>query len=378
MDFEFTEDQTAIRDLVRGILEGELTPERLKRIETEPDWFDRKLWATLAEAGVLGIAVPAAHGGMGLGVLELAVLLEEIGRTVAPVPILPTLVLAGLPIAAFGTDTQREAWLPGIAAGETILTAALLDAGSDDPAMPGTTARADDDAWVLDGEKRCVAAVHLASRVLVPARTPHGAALFLVDPGAPGVVQTRFVSTTGEPVFTLKLTGVRVDGDQLLGGDAATSEAQVSWLYDHALAAICATQVGVSEKALEVTTSYVRDRVQFGVPIGSFQAVQHRSADAYIDLASMRWLAWRAVWKLAAGEPATRDVAVAKYWAAEAGSRIANTAQHLHGGIGVDLDYPIHRYFVWSKALELCLGAATPQLVRLGRNLAQSGPATLS
>ncbi len=378
MDFEFTEDQTAIRDLVRGILEGELTPERLKRIEAEPDWFDRKLWATLAESGVLGIAVPAAHGGMGLGVLELAVLLEEIGRTVAPLPILPTLVFAGLPIAAFGTDTQRETWLPGIAAGETILTAALVDAGSDDPVMPGTTARADGDGWVLDGEKRFVPAVHLASRVLVPARTPDGVAIFLLDPTASGVAQTRFVSTTGEPVFTLKLDGARVEGDQVLGGDVRNADAQVSWLYERALAATCATQVGVSEKALEVTTSYVRDRVQFGVPIGSFQAVQHRSADAYIDLASMRWLAWRAAWKLATGEPAARDVAVAKYWAAEGGSRIANTAQHLHGGIGVDLDYPIHRYFVWSKALEISLGAATPQLVRLGRSIAQSGPNTLS
>jgi len=378
MDFAFTEDQTAIRDLVRGILEGELTPERLKRIEAEPDWFDRKLWATLAEAGLLGIAVPAAHGGMGLGMLELAVLLEEIGRTVAPVPILPTLVLAGLPIAAFGTDTQRETWLPGLAAGETIMTAALLDAGSDDPAMPATTARADGDGWLLDGEKRCVPAVHLASRVLVPARTPEGAALFLVDPAASGVAQTRFVSTTGEPVFTLKLAGARVDGDQVLGGDVGTAGAQTSWLYEHALAAICATQVGVSEKALELTTSYVREREQFGVPIGSFQAVQHRSADAYIDLASMRWLAWRAAWRLAAGESAARDVAVAKYWAAEGGSRVANTAQHLHGGIGVDLDYPIHRYFVWSKALELGLGAATPQLVRLGRSLSKSGPTKLS
>ena len=298
-------------------------------------------------------------------------------RAVAPVPVLPTLVLGALPIARFGTDTQREAWLPGVAAGETVLSAALIDAGSDDPLQPAATARADGAGWVLAGEKRWVPALHLARCVLVPARTDGASAIFLVDPAAAGVEQERFVSTTGEPVFTLRLADVRLDADRVLGGGVTAAAGQIGWLYEHALAALAATQVGVSEKALEVTTSYVRDRVQFGMPIGSFQAVQHRSADGYIDLASMRWLAWRAAWKLAADVPAGRDVTIAKYWAAEGGSRIANTAQHLHGGIGVDMDYPIHRYFLWSKALEITLGAATPQLVRLGRDMAATGPTVL-
>jgi alkylation response protein AidB-like acyl-CoA dehydrogenase len=134
-------------------------------------------------------------------------------------------------------------------------------------------------------------------------------------------------------------------------------------------------QLGVSEKALEMTARYVRERVQFGVPIGSFQAVQHRLADCYIDLESMRWTAWRAVERIAAGLPSTRETAVAKFWCAEGGARIAAACQHLHGGIGVDLDYPIHRYFLRSKTLELALGGATPHLVRLGRDLATSTPA---
>ena len=134
--------------------------------------------------------------------------------------------------------------------------------------------------------------------------------------------------------------------------------------------ATCAVQVGVSERALEITSAYVRERMQFGVPIGSFQAVQHRLADAYIDVESMRWVMWRAAWKLSRNEDATREVAVAKFWAAEAGARVAASAQHLHGGIGVDVDYPIHRYFLWSKALELSFGNATEQLVALGRHMA--------
>jgi alkylation response protein AidB-like acyl-CoA dehydrogenase len=133
-------------------------------------------------------------------------------------------------------------------------------------------------------------------------------------------------------------------------------------------------QLGVSERALDMTARYVRERVQFGVPIGSFQAVQHRAADCYIDLEAMRWTTWRAALQVAEGHPSARECAVAKFWAAEGGARIAAACQHLHGGIGVDLDYPLHRYFLRSKALELALGGATPHLVRLGRDLAESGP----
>jgi alkylation response protein AidB-like acyl-CoA dehydrogenase len=148
-------------------------------------------------------------------------------------------------------------------------------------------------------------------------------------------------------------------------------------MYERAVVATCAMQVGVSERVLEVTSDYVREREQFGVPIGTFQAVQHRCADCYIDLEAIRWVTWRAVWMISRGVPATREAMVAKFWAAEGGVRIATAAQHLHGGIGSDVDYPTHRYFLWSKALELSLGSAMPQLARLGRELAQTGPQEL-
>ncbi len=170
---------------------------------------------------------------------------------------------------------------------------------------------------------------------------------------------------------------MRVADDDLLGGDARTPPRPLRWIHDCALAALCTTQVGVSERALEITAGHLKERVQFGVPIGSFQSVQHRAADCWIDLQAMRWTAWRAACRLAEGEDATRETAVAKFWAADGGSRIANAAQHLHGGLGVDVDYSIHRYFLWSKAIELSLGAATPQLVRLGRDLASTGPREL-
>lgn len=386
MDFRFSEDQNTIRDLARGILEKEVTPERLKAAEATADCIDDALWQTLAEANLLGVAVAEAQGGMGLGLLELCTLLEEIGRTVAPVPALPALVQGGLAIARFGSEAQRERWLRPLASGDAILTAALIDAGSEDVAAPATRARRDGDprqpsesvGWVLDGAKRLVAAAGRAARVVVPAATDTGVGLFLVDPSAAGIGRTAQRSSTREPLFDLTLAGVRVAADDLLAGDAAGGAVALRWLHDATIAALCATQVGVSERALEITTAYVRERVQFGVPIGSFQSVQHRAADCWIDLQAMRWTTWRAAVRLHEGQDVARDTAIAKFWAAEGGSRIANAAQHLHGGMGVDVDYPVHRYFLWSKSLELAFGSATPHLARLGRDLARSEPLELA
>lgn len=378
MDFSFSEEQTSIRDLARGILEKELTLERLKETESGEDWFDRRLWSTLAEAGLFGITIPAELGGMGFGLEEMCVLLHEVGRAVAPIPVLPTLVLGAIPIAELGTPAQKQQWLPAVVAGTAILTGALVDARSADPATPATLARRDGHGWILDGEKVQVPAVHLAQRILVPASTDDGVGLFLVDPQADGIRLTRSRTSTGEPLFTVGLSRARVADGDVLGEDVRAGAEMANALYERALVATCAMQVGVSEKALEITAGYVRERVQFGVPIGSFQAVQHRSADGYIDVETMRWVTWRAAWRLSAGLPATRDVMVAKFWAAEGGARTAASAQHLHGGIGVDLDYPIHRYFLWSRSLELSFGAATPHLARLGRHMARTGPQELS
>jgi len=378
MDFRFSDEQNAIRELARGILEKEVTPERLKAAEATPDRIDDALWKTLAEANLLGVAVPEAQGGMGLGLLELCTLLEEIGRAVAPVPAIATLAQAGLAIARFGNDAQRERWLRPLAAGDAILALALVDAGSEDVAKPATTAQRDGAGFVLDGSKRLVPALGRAARVIVPAAIDKGVGLFLVDPNAAGITRVAQRTSTGEPLFELTLRNVRVEADALLGDGQADGAAALRWLHDASIAALCVTQVGVSERALEITTGYVRERVQFGVPIGSFQSVQHRAADCWIDLQSMRWTAWRVAVRLVEGLDVSRDTAVAKFWSAEGGSRIANAAQHLHGGMGVDVDYPIHRFFLWSKALGLSLGSATPHLARLGRTLALSQPLELA
>jgi alkylation response protein AidB-like acyl-CoA dehydrogenase len=366
MDFTFSDEQTMLRDLAREILAKEVGLDHLKEVEAGPDGVSRPLWARLAEANLLGLTVPEALGGMGMGFVELCLLLQEIGRSVAPVPVLPTLVLGGLPIRRFGSDDQQERWLAPLARGELFLTAALAEGDS-------FQARRDAGAWRLDGRGDFVPAAHLAQRILVPARSDDGVRVFLLDPETAGVERTPALDSLRQPLFTLAVSGARVAEEDVLEGDGIAG-----WMLDHARVAIAATQVGVSERALEITTDYVKQREQFGKPLGALAAVQHRCADAYVDLESMRWVTWSAAWRLAEERPASREATIAKFWAADAGSRIASATQHLHGGMGVDLDYPIHRYFLWSKSLELTLGAAVPQLARLGRDMARSGPPELT
>jgi alkylation response protein AidB-like acyl-CoA dehydrogenase len=366
MDFRFTEEQVTLRELAREILEKEVSLERLKEVEAAGEFFDRKTWTQLAEANLLGLAVPEAQGGMGMGLLELCLLLVEVGRTVAPLPAAPTLVHAGLPLARFGSDDQRVRWLTPLVRGEIVLAAAL---GEGAPVR----ARRENGAFVLAGLRSGVPAVGLAERVLVPAEIDGGQALLLVDPKSSGVQVEARRTSRHEPLFELSLEGARVRED-----DALVAEGIVDWTTERALVAAAATQVGVSERALEITVGYLKEREQFGAPLGTLPPVQHRCADCYIALESLRWVMWQTAWRLAEGREATRDAWVTKFWAADAGSRIGTATQHLHGGMGVDMDYAIHRYFLWAKQLELSLGAATPSLVKLGADLARTGPQELA
>jgi len=369
MDFSFNEEQEDLKGLVEKILAGELTPERLKEAEAGEDNFDRALWKQLAEAGVLGIAVPEAQGGGGYGFLEAALVLEQVGKTVAPVPYYASVVLGALPIARFGTDAQKDALLPGVASGESILTAALTEDGAD-PLKPTTTAKRDGDGWVLDGVKECVAAGPLADQVLVPASTDDGDVIIaIVAANAKGVTRERQDTTSHHPEARFTLAGVKVADADVLGSRAQGSEI-LAWLVERATAALCAMTVGVCEEALRMTAEYTKTREQFGRAIATFQAVGQRAADAYIDTEAIRLTAWQAIWRLSEELSATAEVSVAKFWAAEGGQRVVHAAQHLHGGMGVDRDYPLHRYFLWAKVLELTLGGTTPQLLRLGRILA--------
>ena len=373
MDFTLTDEQTAVADLAARILSEQATPERVRDIETDPagDWFDRALWSELAKADLLGLCLPEAHGGGGYGFFELALLLEQVGRTVAPVPVYATLALGALPLARFGTEAQQAAWLPGVAAGDVVLTAALSEGGDGlPPVVPATVATAAGDGWRLSGSKALVPSGHLAQRVLVPARTGDGTStVFLVDPSAAGVTAERNTSVNLEPLTTLTFHEVELTAADVVG--AVDGGAVVTgWIADHGVAALCAIQAGVCEAALRITATYTSERRQFGSPIATFQAVAHRAADAYIDTEAIRLTARQAAWRLGEGLPADEALAIAKFWAAEGAHRVTHAAQHLHGGIGVYADYPVHRTFRWARHLELSLGGGTVHLQRLGLILA--------
>jgi alkylation response protein AidB-like acyl-CoA dehydrogenase len=367
MDFTFSEEQDAVRDLATQVMEGHATAERVKEIERSEERVDRELWRALADAGLLAIAVPEEHGGSGLGLAELCLLLEQQGRRVAPVPLWPTLVLGALTIAEFGSPEQQQSWLPGVASGEVVLTAALAESGANDPLRPQVTATRDGDTWRLDGAKPSVPAGHVADRVLVPASTDDGElGVFLVDPAGPGVERTVAITTDRSKVAHLSFAGGL---GEPIGADGRRVTA---WMLDRALVGLCATQVGVAEGALRMAADYTSERQQFGRPLSTFQGVALKAADAYIDTEAMRVTLWQAAWRLTAGLDATREVMVAKWWASEGGQRVVHITQHLHGGMGADVDYPVHRYFLWGKQIEDTLGGASAQLARLGRALAEA------
>jgi len=383
MDFNYSEEQEAVRQLAGQICGERSTHERLKQVEAEAGDegpFDRDLWRELAAAGLLGIHLGEEFGGAGLDFVAACLVIEAVGRTAAYVPVVETMVYGAVPIARFGTDAQRKAWLPGVASGETILTAALAELVGEvilpGGAEPTTTATArPDGSWLLTGTKACVPAALVADAMLVPATcraadgTGTGVGVFVVDTGAAGLTLTRQTTTTGRPEAIAELADVVVGADRLLG-EGAEGDAVIDVITECGTTALCIEEAGVCAAALELTAEYTKTRVQFDKPIATFQAVGQRAADAYVDTEAIRLTAWQAASRLAAGLPAASEVAVAKYWAAEGGQRVVHAASHLHGGVGVDRDYPLHRYFLLTRQIELTLGGANESLRRLGRMLA--------
>jgi len=370
MDFSISEDQRAIADLAAQILGDHGGLARLKGVEGSDDRYDRELWTQLAKAGLLGAVLPESAGGSGGGFVEACLLLEQQGRRTTLLPLLTTLVSAALPLARFGSADQRQRYLPGVVAGETILTAALTELGTDSRS-PAAAATPDGKSWRLNGVKIAVPMAHLAAAVLVPAQTPGGEiGVFLVDPQAAGVTLARQESTNWEAQFEMKLTDAVAVADSVIGSIHRGAQI-LDWIVDRTTAGLCAIASGCCQEALRLTAEYASNRKQFDKPIAMFQAVGQRMADSYIDNEAVNLTMWQAATRLAEEMPSAKEIATAKYWAAEGGSRIGHAALHIHGGISIDVDYPIHRYFLWLKQIEFTLGAATPQLVRLGAMLAE-------
>ncbi len=357
VDFSFSEQEQAVADLSRQILGDLCTPEQHKQLEADGTVHDHQAWQALSEAGLVGVSLPESSGGGGLGFLATCLMLEEIGRTTARVPFLAP--VAAMAVAEFSPGHQC---LAGMADGSVLVSPALVEPGRD-PGDPSAAATATGDGWTLSGTKEMVPFADQADCLLVAASAGDEVGLFLVDKSASEVEIVLQETTSG--LVEGKVVLSNAPADRLGTGAEA-----VDWLVQRCTAALSAVAVGVVSEALRLTAAYTSEREQFGRPIATFQAVGQRVGDAYIDTEAIRLTALQACWRLDQGLEASTEVAVAKYWAADGGQRVANAAQHLHGGMGVDRDYPLWRYYVWAKHLELSLGGATAQLLRIGDALA--------
>lgn len=364
MDFSTTEAAADLDSLVRTITESVCTAQHHRELDGLDERFDSDLWIKLVDADILSAAAPEALGGGGYGVLEQTAVLEALGRQLAAVPYLQSVVLAAGSLAKFGSESLQQQWARPAVSGEKILTVALSGEMGEGPvAATGSP----DAGYRLTGTRTQVPYGPVADALLVPAETSMGTAVFVIRATDPGVTVTSLDTTGNGSSGHLEFQGVKAGTDRIVGGSDV-----VDWLDTHQTLGLTAYQLGVLTRALELTAEYAREREQFGRPIGSFQAVAQRLADGYIDTKALRLTLTQAAWRLGEDLPADIEVRTAAFWAAEAGHRVAHTVVHVHGGVGIDIDHPVHRYFLAAKQAEFALGGATGQLLAIGRELADT------
>jgi alkylation response protein AidB-like acyl-CoA dehydrogenase len=369
MDFSFDDEQQLFKRSARKFLETYCDKSVVEELETSESGFSPELWKGMAELGWMGVPIPSEYGGLESSLLELAVLFEEVGRAAMSGPLLET-VTAALCILESGTAGQKSSLLPSIAQGELVLSLAIAEPEVNyDPSMISTRAAREGDRYVIDGTKLFVPYATVSDQLLVAARTSGtpgdeaGITVFLVDGETPGIRFSPMSTIAPNKQFDVRFEAVSVSCENVLGeldaGCRTLRKAQKT-----AAALQCAEMVGGAQKELEMTAEYVKMRHQFDRPIGTFQAVQHRIADMFIDVNGARLAAYRALWCLSQDTEADWEVSVAQYFTNKASQRVAFSAQQLHGGIGVSLEYDLHFYYRRAKAFELKFG---PQALHLGR-----------
>jgi alkylation response protein AidB-like acyl-CoA dehydrogenase len=363
MDFSTTEAALDLGGLVTTIVDSVCTPEHQRQLDGLDQRFDRELWSKLIDSDILSTAAPESLGGGGFGVLEQTAVLVALGRQLAAVPYLDSVVLAAGALARFGSPELQKQWAEPAVSGAKILTVALDGEMGDGPVL---AARAGD-GYRLTGTRTQVGYGPVADAFLVPAETDSGTSVFLVAADDPRVTVTALETTGLGSIGHVRLDGVEVDAQRIVGGEDV-----VRWIATLDILGRSAFQLGVLDRGLQLTAEYARTREQFDRPIGSFQAVGQRLADGYIDVKGLRLTLTQAAWRLSEDLPADTEVATAAFWAADAGHRVAHTIVHIHGGVGIDTDHPVHRYFLAAKQTEFALGGATGALLRIGRELADT------
>ena len=356
MDLSLSEEQELLRNSAREFLENECPEEHVRAMEEDEKGYSPELWKKMADLGWQGLMIPEQYGGAEFSFLDLCVLVEEFGRALVPGPFIPNAVCTAT-LTLAGTDEQKQKYLPGIANGSAIHTYAITEeSGRWDRDGVQLAATQDGSDWVLNGTKLFVPDANVADYLQVVGRCPDGQLRnFIVPRDQAGVQVTVLKTIASDKQAEVVLSNVRVNGDDVMSMNEATSKR----LRNMAVNLECAYLVGLAQKDFEIAINYAKERVQFGRPIGSFQAIQHKAADMVTDVDGMRFITYKAAWATSEDEDSQEmDTAMAKAWCSEGSRRVVAHGQQIHGGIGFTKDYIIQLYFRRQKRAELFWGDA--------------------
>jgi alkylation response protein AidB-like acyl-CoA dehydrogenase len=361
MNFTLTEEQEMLRKTARDFLADKCSKKFVKEMEESETGYSRELWQEMAELGWMGLAFPGKYGGGDMSFLDLAVLLEEMGRACLPGPFFSTVVLGGLSILDVGSDDQKKEYLPKLIRGEKIFTLALTEPGyhNYDASSVRVEATCDDGNYVINGAKMFVPDAHIADHLLCLAKTRprRGVTIFLLDAKSPRTKYAVLKTIANDNLCEVVFDQVPVPKANILGRlNQGWSAAQR--IMQRAAVGKCCEMVGNVQRVLEMTVDYAKQRKQFDRPIGSFQVIQHYCADMATDVDSARFSTYQAAWMLSEGLPCTKEVAIAKAWIGEASQRVFALAHQIHGAIGVTIEHDLHYYTRRAKAAELAFGDA--------------------
>ena len=362
MDLGLTEIQQMLKNSAREFLSQECPLTLVREMEEDSRGYSDELWRNIAGLGWPGVAIPEQYGGTGGSFLDLAVLLEEIGRSLTPGPFFSTVVLGGLTVLDAGTDAQKQYILPGICSGQTQMTLALTEAtASYEPWGVQTIATREGESFRINGQKLFVPDAHVANVILVAARTSQsddpaqGITLFFINSDTPGLTVNQLSTISSDRQCEIGLNDVTVPAESVLG------EVDAGWpiiqrALHRATAGKCVEMLGGADAVVEMTVEYAKQRTQFGRPVGTFQAVQHHCANMATDVEGCRQIAYQAAWKVSEGDDASREVAMAKAWVSGAYQRVCNLAHQCHGAIGFTKEHDLQLYTRRAKVLELTYG----------------------
>jgi len=361
MDLIFSEAQEILRKMARDFLATECPKTLVRELQDSEKGYSPELWKKMAELGWMGLVIPEEYEGMGYTFQDLTVLLEETGRNILPGPLVCT-VMSTFPILDVGTEEQKKEFLPKIAAGELILTTALIEAaGTFDASGIAAKATPKGDDFTINGTKLFVEMAHVADYCICAARTKDGASpeegisLFIVDTKAPGIHCDVIPTIAMDKLCELRFENVTVPKKNTLG-ELHKGWPVVEKLLEKGAIAKCAESIGGMQAAVEMTIAYSKERVQYGRPIGAFQALQHMMADIWSSMETSRYLVYEAAWMESEGLPCTKEVSMAKAYVNEAYKYVTKWAIRLHGGIGTSRDHDIPLYYLQAKAADTAFG----------------------